>query len=311
MTKSKASQGKKRITQNPGHIRNKVKRAQVMVEYRKQKKTAKKEAQAARQREREENGEEAAPKQIPKTLESTRETDATTVLPDDEEVIGDTNDDEFSSIFQNETQPRLLITTRPKPSGKLYHFIHDLLSMIPNSAYYKRGSYEIKDICRYATNRSFSHVIVLSEKHAACNGAVITKLPAGPTAYFKVSSVKLSDKIAGCGNTTSHHPEIILNNFTTRLGHRIGRFLGSLFPHAPNFKGRQVATFHNQRDCIFVRHHRYVFDSLEKARLQELGPRFTLRLRWLQEGTFDTKFGEYEWIHKRKEMDTSRRRFHL
>jgi hypothetical protein len=48
-----------------------------------------------------------------------------------------------------------------------------------------------------------------------------------------------------------------------------------------------------------------------KTRLQELGPRFTLKLRWLQEGTFDTEFGEYEWVHKRKEMDSSRRKFHL
>jgi ribosome production factor 1 len=89
-----------------------------------------------------------------------------------------------------------------------------------------------------------------------------------------------------------------------------------------------VATFHNQRDFIFVRHHRYVFEEgsasasasattsengkkKTKARLQELGPRFTLKMRWLQEGTFDTQFGEYEWFHKRKEMDTTRRKFHL
>lgn len=32
--------------------------------------------------------------------------------------------------------------------------------------------------------------------------------------------------------------------------------------------------------------------------IQELGPRFTLKLRSLQKGTFDSKFGEYEWIHK-------------
>lgn len=48
-----------------------------------------------------------------------------------------------------------------------------------------------------------------------------------------------------------------------------------------------------------------------KARLQELGPRFTMKMKWLQEGTFDTQFGEYEWFHKRKEMDTTRRKFHL
>jgi ribosome production factor 1 len=48
-----------------------------------------------------------------------------------------------------------------------------------------------------------------------------------------------------------------------------------------------------------------------QARLQELGPRFTLKLTSLQKGTFDTRHGEFEWVHKRKEMDTSRRKFHL
>jgi len=172
----------------------------------------------------------------------------------------------------------------------------------------------------------------------------------GPTAFFKVSNVISSNSIPNHGASTSHVPELVLNGFTTRLGHRVGRLLGSIFPHNAQFQGRQVATFHNQRDYIFVRHHRYVFkesnedlveekaeekneDMVEdqevddestnkpvkkkkakkktKARLQELGPRFTLKLRWIQEGVFDTQFGEYEWIHKRKEMDTSRRKFHL
>ena len=33
--------------------------------------------------------------------------------------------------------------------------------------------------------------------------------------------------------------------------------LACLFPHDPNFKGRRVVTFHNQRDYIFFRHHRF------------------------------------------------------
>lgn len=110
---------------------------------------------------------------------------------------------------------------------------------------------------------------------------------------------------------TEHVPEVILNNFTTRLGHSIGRMFAALFPHDPQFIGRQVATFHNQRDYIFFRFHRYIFKSEKKVGIQELGPRFTLKLRSLQRGTFDSKFGEYEWIHKRREMDTSRRKFHL
>ena len=32
--------------------------------------------------------------------------------------------------------------------------------------------------------------------------------------------------------------------------------------------------------------------------LKELGPRFTLKLRSLQKGTFSSKHGHYEWIQK-------------
>ena len=143
----------------------------------------------------------------------------------------------------------------------------------------------------------------------------LVKLPYGPTARFNVSSVVLAQAIRGHGRPTNHRPELILNQFSTRLGHRVGRFLGCLVPHDPQFRGRQVLTMHNQRDFIFFRHHRYIFEEKGPnkrvaARLQELGPRFTLRLKSLQLGTFDTQHGEYEWRHK-SELDTSRRRFHL
>lgn len=58
----------------------------------------------------------------------------------------------------------------------------------------------------------------------------------------------------------------------------------TLFPPLPEFEGRQVVTLHNQRDFLFFRRHRYVFKSTEKTGLQEIGPRFTLKLRWLKKG---------------------------
>ena len=76
----------------------------------------------------------------------------------------------------------------------------------------------------------------------------------------------------------------------------------TLFPPLPEFEGRQVVTLHNQRDFLFFRRHRYVdishthtgvashslhryaFRSIEKAALQEIGPRFTLKLRSLKKG---------------------------
>jgi len=50
----------------------------------------------------------------------------------------------------------------------------------------------------------------------------------------------LPKRIKGHGRPTSHRPELILNNFSTRLGHRLGRLLACLFPHDPQFKGRQA-----------------------------------------------------------------------
>ena len=40
-----------------------------------------------------------------------------------------------------------------------------------------------------------------------------------------------------------HRPELILNNFNTRLGHRLGRMLATLFPYDPQFRGRQAFVF--------------------------------------------------------------------
>jgi ribosome production factor 1 len=127
---------------------------------------------------------------------------------------------------------------------------------------------------------------------------IISLLPDGPTMNFKMSNVKLSDEIKHGGGFTKHKPEIILNNFNTRLGLQIGRSFAALFPHDPQYEGRHCITFHNQRDYIFFRHHRYIFKNSSKVGIQELGPKFTLKLRSLQKGTFNAKFGEYEWIHK-------------
>jgi rRNA maturation protein Rpf1 len=47
-----------------------------------------------------------------------------------------------------------------------------------------------------------------------------------------------------------------------------------------------------------------------RARIQEIGPQFTMRLQWLQHGTFDKQMGEYEWA-KNKETGKNRRQFDL
>jgi ribosome production factor 1 len=158
---------------NPSHIKNKIKRQQIMAKYRKEKKDLKKANLVKRRREREELGEQAPAKLEPRTIDNTREPEPTMVAADgDDEVVGDEMDDEFAKIFANEETPKLMITTRPFPSGELYHFIKDLMDLIPNAFYYKRGTFDIKDIVQFATNKEFTHLIVLSEKSKICNGCV-------------------------------------------------------------------------------------------------------------------------------------------
>mmetsp|Transcript_25416 Transcript_25416/g.59982 ORF Transcript_25416/g.59982 Transcript_25416/m.59982 type:complete len:310 (+) Transcript_25416:162-1091(+) len=297
-----------RIRVLPSKIGNKVKRAQVMARIRQEKRRQKIEKKRAR-----DALGDAAPKPAPaKTLDNLREFDDTMVAPGDEEVEGDEATDEFAAYFSGEKTPKIMITTAYHATAPTFRFIRDMLSFLPNAFYYKRGAYQLKDICKWAGNAGFTHLMVLAEKSKKLNGLYVSHLPEGPTAFFRMTTTMESANIRGHGNPTSHTPEIILNNFNTRLGHRVGRLFGSLFPHRPEFIGRRVVTFHNQRDFIFIRHHRYIFNADgTRARLQEIGPRFTLKLRWLQATTFDTSEGEYEWVHKRKEMDTSRRRFHL
>ena len=112
----------------------------------------------------------------------------------------------------------------------------------------------------------------------------LVALPLGPTALFRLTSVELGKEIYGHARPTPHTPELILNNFTTALGHRVGKLLQRLFPLVPDLEGRQVVTAHNQRDFVFFRRHRYEFRSADKAALQEIGPRFTLKLMSLSSG---------------------------
>jgi ribosome production factor 1 len=323
---------------------------------------------------------------------------------DDTDNDDDDDDDDMDESSQHRPIPKILITTRPHPSQKVFYFIADLQNLIPHVHYYPRKLYSVSQITQYAYNRNFTHLIILSEKNKICNGMLISHLGyrappittssvdddtkhniddmneeesdenasssssssssspfeplVGPTAFFKVSNVVTGSNIPHHGCRTSHRSEMNLYNFQfTRLGRRIGRLFASLFPiqQGPEFMGRQIVTFHNQRDYIFVRHHRYVFrptnnttskestttttksksskkdipldtttaptqvsDAAAKipvqTKLQELGPRFTLKLRWLQDGVIaenGTGTNRYEFLHKRKEMDTSRRKFHL
>ncbi|CAB3375074.1 Hypothetical predicted protein [Cloeon dipterum] len=304
------------IPQYVNDIRNKILRRELVQKLKRKAKKEKKKLRA-------ELAEKGVPKQVPRTIESTREKDETTVqIPetteeDLEEVQLDLQNDELSQYFEQSYEPKVLVTYADNANKKSVSFGHELCRIIPNSHSFFRKRASIKKIVESCKKEgSYTDIVVINENMNKPNGLLLIHLPDGPTAHFRLSNVKLSRKMhikVDRREFTQHRPEVILNNFTTRLGYTVSRMLAAIFHYDPDYKGRRAVTFHNQRDYIFFRHHRYEFKNREKVKLREMGPRFTLKLRSLQQGTFDSKFGDYEWMisGRRHDMETSRRRFFL
>ncbi|KAF6761515.1 anticodon-binding protein [Ephemerocybe angulata] len=291
----------------PSQIKNKHKREQILQKIRKVKTQAKLQKRLALAK-AEANDPEAKKKRlaenVPRTLDNMREFDPSIMTADpsssnqaegstsaeaiQNEQAADISTDPFASYFTTDDPsipPKVLITTSFKASKTTYEFCDELVGIFPGAEFRRRKKgkgFEMGRIAGWAADRGYKHLMVVNEDMKKPNAITLVYLPNGPTAYFKLTSVELTQQIFGHARATPHYPELILNGFVTRLGHCVGRMFQTTFPPLPEFAGRQVVTLHNQRDFIFFRRHRYAFRSEEKVSLQEIGPRFTLKLRWIK-----------------------------
>jgi ribosome production factor 1 len=252
-------------------IKNKIRRHEIWSEVKREKRKQKDERRQARIREREVLGDAAPPKLVPHTLESMRTADPTMVNVNDEEILKDEDEDEWSKFFKGGVDPKIMITSGATMSKRTRLFTKELKQLWPHSDFYPRQQYALKKVTKIAVHQNFTDLVVITEQNEEPYIMILSHLPHGPTATFRISSFKSASEIPDVGPRSTHAPELILKNFDTRLGRRVGRMLTATFKLVPQYKGRAVATLHNQRDFIFVRLHRYIFDSLSKVRIQELG----------------------------------------
>ncbi|KAF2095289.1 Brix-domain-containing protein [Rhizodiscina lignyota] len=225
----------------------------------------------------------------------------------------------FPTLFAPPPDPKILITT--SINSTLHTHAELLTELFPNSTYIRRSAhryghkYSVREISKFAANRGYTTLLVLNEDQKLPCGLDIVHLPHGPMFHFALKNWIEGKKLPGHGNPTNHYPELILNNFRTPLGLLTAHLFRTMFPPQPELHGRQVVTLHNQRDYVFFRRHRYVFrdrKSSEKsivgtdgkpvkgvedirAGLQELGPRFTLKLRRVDRGIQRSSGQEWEW----------------
>lgn len=284
-------------------IKNKLKRQELYAKLKHEHNTSRHKVRQARAREERDNPElkeKRLAENVPDTIDSKRVFDETVNV----DVEGEDN---FDSYFKEGKEPKVLITTNANAKRPAYEFAAMMCEILPNSTFVKRQrKYTIKDMAEYCANRDFTDLVVINEDKKVVNGITFVHLPEGPTFYFSITSLVERKRITGHGQPTGHVPELVLNNFTTRLGQSVSRLFQSLFPHKPEFEGRQVVTLHNQRDYIFFRMHRYIFRNEEKVGLQELGPQFTLKLRRIQKGIRQ----DIDWEYK-PELEKDKRKFYL
>ena len=291
---------------NEINITNKLKRQEIFADIKHEKNKERHTMRRKRAKEERENPElreERLKENVTQTIENTRVYDETI----NKEVEGD--EDDLMRYFNSNSNepPKIFLTTNVNAKKSAYEFANILIEILPNVTFVKRKfGYKLKEISDICIKRNFTDIVIINEDKKKVTGLTFIHLPEGPTFYFKLSSFVEVKKIVGHGRPTSHIPELILNNFQTRLGQTVGRLFQSILPQNPDIEGRQVITLHNQRDYIFFRRHRYVFKDNERVGLQELGPQFTLKLKRLQRGIKE----ETEWEHK-PEMDKEKKKFYL
>ena len=214
-------------------------------------------------------------------------------------------DDEYA--LAGSKDPSILITSSRKPSSRLQQFLKELKIVIPNTTRINRGNYVIHELVEVATKYNFTDLIILHEHRGNPDGLIISHLPSGPTAYFALSNVVLRhDLRTELDTMPEEYPHLIFHNFQSTFGDRVCDILKFIFP-VPKLESKRVISFINKEDFIIFRHNSYKKDDYKTVNLNELGPRFVMKLYQISLGTVDMANAQTEWV-LRPYMNTAKKR---
>eukprot|EP01006_Ploeotia_vitrea_P047935 TRINITY_DN67179_c10_g8_i1.p2 TRINITY_DN67179_c10_g8~~TRINITY_DN67179_c10_g8_i1.p2 ORF type:complete len:292 (+),score=140.82 TRINITY_DN67179_c10_g8_i1:1899-2774(+) len=220
-------------------------------------------------------------------------------IRDDDAVTGEIKtseemDNEYATAGVQD--PRVLVTTSRDPSSRLTQFAKELRLVLPNAQRINRGNAVVKEIVAAARDNEMTDVVIVHEHRGEPDGLIVCHLPYGPTAYFGLSNCVLRHDIPdSLGTMSEQYPHLIFHNFSTKLGSRLMTILKHLFP-VPKEDARRVMSFVNRNDSISFRHHMYKKTGAKKVDLQEVGPRFEMKLYQIKLGTVDMAEAQNEWV---------------
>lgn len=223
---------------------------------------------------------------------------------DADELTTSHQDDEYR--WAGVEDPKCVITTSREPSSKLKIFAKELKLIVPNSQRINRGSYELKQLVESCKSNDITDLIIAHETRGNPDGLIVCHFPFGPTAYFQLANVVMRHDIEGLSNMPQAYPHLIFNNMGSKLGMRTSSILKHLFP-VPKTDSKRIITFSNENDFISFRHHSYRKEA-GIITLQEIGPRFEMKLYEIKSGTIDVADSSNSEWSLRPYMNTSRKR---
>lgn len=205
------------------------------------------------------------------------------------------NDDEYSNSGIKD--PKILITTSRDPSSRLQQFAKEMRLVFPNSQRMNRGNYVMKDIVQACKSNDITDLVILHEHRGVPDHMVVCHFPYGPTAFFSLNNVVLRHDLPDQGTISEAYPHLIFDKFQSALGKRVESILKHLFP-VPKEESKRIMTFSNENDFISFRHHVYDKISYKEVELEEVGPRFEMKLYEIRLATVDIEEADKEWVFR-------------
>ena len=204
--------------------------------------------------------------------------------------------------------------TSRDPSSRLRTFAKEVTTVLHPAKLQNRGTMVLPDLVKEANRQELSDIVLVHEHRGTPTALTISHLPHGPTASFSLHNVILRKDMEDMqGRMNTSYPHLIFEGFTTELGTRVVKILKHLFPPREGTRklGNRVVTFKNVEDSIEVRHHGFVpRPELKSVDLVEEGPRMTMRLFEIRQGTLENKEGDKEW-HLSNYTRTSKKKDYL
>ena len=235
-------------------------------------------------------------------------------LQDERTINRSHMDDEYVNLGVED--PKILLTTSRDPSSRLTQFLKEMRLLLPNAQRVNRGAYIMKDIIELSRKNAVTDIVVLHEHRGKPDGLIVCHLPQGPTAYFGLSDVVLRHDLAERPpNMSESKPHLVFEGFSGKIGRRTMTVLQALFPPAAPLADRVVSFVNKGDDLVHFRNHSFARsrkpDGSDDAELTELGPRFSMRLYRLEQGTLEMPDVKVEWAlrpfmnKQRKILDTA------